>query len=151
MMNMLEAAFDSHWMQPCALLHLYIWAGSLIYKFLCVIILSSLPFTLSPHPNTHKYTERERHRLLGRQAAEPTCGTCQHPTKPISYLLLLLGDCLCDDPKESREGREGIKSNLAPVTSSILQVISVYAWKSDVKHMWDRMRTCVLNSCTLLR
>lgn len=134
---------------------LYIWAGSLIYKFMCVYVWSLTPFFPSHFPShtyahnkhTHKY-ERERET----QVAEPTCGTCQHPTKLISYLLLLLGDCLCDNPKESREGREGIKSNLAPVTGSILKVISVFVCKSDIKHVGLNMRVCVwaLNSCTLL-
>lgn len=123
---------------------LYIWAGSLIYKFMCVYVWSLTPFFPSHFPShtyahnkhTHKY-ERET------QVAEPTCGTCQHPTKLISYLLLLLGDCLCDNPKESREGREGIKSNLAPVTGSILKVISVFVCKSDIKHVGLNMRVCV--------
>lgn len=135
---------------------LYIWAGSLIYKFMCVYVWSLTPVLPSHFPShtcahnkhTHKH-ERERERET--QVAEPTCGTCQHPTKLISYLLLLLGDCLCDNPKESREGREGIKSNLAPVTGSILKVISVFVCKSDIKHVGLNMRVCVCECSTLVR
>lgn len=90
----------------------YIGGGAAIYKFLCVIILSFLHSHIVCLYRGTGYTELN-------------CGTntCSCTAKLISYVLLLLGDCLYESPKVRWGAEVGIKSNLTLVTDSIPWVI----------------------------